>query len=75
MWVGFALAVGAQLVAFFHILKRDPPKAILALILPGYVLYYVWKSDDKMPRLLRFWVIGVLMFVAGGIGLVFAMEL
>ena len=75
MFGGFALAVGAQVFAFFHIFKKDPPKALLALILPGYVLYYVWRSDNRMPRLLRVWVVGGLMFVVGGISLVLAMEL
>ncbi len=68
MWVGYAMAAGAQLFAYFHIVKNSVPKAVLALFIPGYLLYYVWQSEDKMPRLLRIWIIGGLMFVTGTIG-------
>lgn len=75
MWVGYAMAAGAQLVAYFHIAKKDMPKAVLALFLPGYVLYYVWKSEDKMPRLLRVWVIGGIMFVIGMLGVMLGADI
>jgi hypothetical protein len=75
MWIGFPLAVGAQIVAFIRIAKKDAAKAILALILPGYVLYYVWRSDDKMPGLLRVWVAGGVMFILGAVIVSLAMDL
>lgn len=68
------MAAGAQLFAYFHIAKHSVPKAVLALFIPGYVLYYVWQSDDKMPRLLRIWIIGCIMFVTGTIGVMLVFE-
>ena len=75
MWIGLPMAMVAQIVAFFRIAKRDASNAFLALILPGYVLYYVWRSEDKMPGLLRFWVTGGVMFVVGAVVVGLAMEL
>lgn len=65
--VGFLMAIGAQLYAFWHIIKTRPVKAILVLLLPGYLLYYVWLSDGRMPRALHAWFWGVVFFVTGGV--------
>ncbi len=75
MWIGLPMALVAQIVAFFRIAKKDAAKALLAAIIPGYVLYYVWRSEDKMPGLLRVWIAGGVMFVVGAIVVGLAMEL
>lgn len=75
MWIGLPLAILAQIIAFIHMLKRDAGHALLALILPGYVLYYVWRSEYKMPRILGAWVTGFLMFVLGAVLVGLAMDM
>ena len=67
MGVGFFIAVGAQVLVFIRICKVDQVKAVLALILPGYVLYYMWRSENRMPRVFRTWILGVSLFAAGAV--------
>ncbi len=66
---GFLMAIGAQVLAFVRIAKSDKENgtagAMLALIVPGYVLYYVWRSDHKMPGVFRCWLAGFLLFLIG----------
>ena len=75
MWLGFMLAMGAQIVAFFSIAKRNALHAALALILPGYLAYLVWNSEYRMPRILKAWFTGFVMFVVGAVVIGLAMEL
>lgn len=75
VWVGLPLAVGAQIVAFLRILNKSPVKAVLALMVPGYFLYYIWRSKERMPGLLRVWVSGFVLFVIGMVIVGLAMEM
>ena len=63
--VGFIVAIGAQICALVRIAKRDSAKAVLALVVPGYLIYYVWRSDEAMPGLLKVWLAGFLLMVFG----------
>jgi len=74
MFGGLLIAVTAQIFAFFRITQTDSVKAVLALVLPGYLLYYVWRSDNKMPRVFRAWMMGVALFVVGVVTLGIAMD-
>ena len=65
MLIGFFGAIGIQVVIFIRIAKFDAVKALMTLIIPGYVLYYVWRFDNKMLRLIKIWILGVILFVLG----------
>ncbi len=65
MLFGFIAAVGAQIMGFFKIGKQEPAYAVFALFIPGFLLYCLWRSEYKMPRILRVWVLGFVAFVVG----------
>jgi len=65
MVLGFLGALGAQVAGFFRIGKRNPAYAGLILLLPGFLLYCMWRSEYRMPGLLRVWLWGAAAFIAG----------
>ncbi len=52
---GLLGVLGAQVYACVRIVRASAVSAVLALMVPGYVLYYVWRSPYRMPRLVRLW--------------------
>lgn len=77
--LGFLIAIGAQIFAFVRIVKydkeHDSAKAMMALLVPGYILYYVWRSENRMPRVLNIWIAGFVLFIAGLITISIAVEM
>jgi hypothetical protein len=65
MICGLLVTFSAQLVAVVRIFRTSTIGAFLALVLPGYVLYYVWRSEYKMPRVFRAWMLGFVTFIIG----------
>lgn len=67
MLLGMLVSVAAQVVAFIRIVKHSIGHAALALLIPGFLLYYVWRSEYRMPRVLRAWAAGIAAFVFGAV--------
>ncbi len=64
---GLFVAFAAQLIIFVTIFKDDVFQAVLALMIPGYAVYYIWRSEKKQPRLLGLWLLGIALCVVGTI--------
>ena len=62
---GLAMAIIIQVYVFIRIIKTSAVSAVLALLVYGYVLYYIWRSDHRMPRVFRAYVSSVALFVVG----------
>lgn len=67
MLLGFLVSFAAQVVAFIKIVKHSIGHAALALLIPGFLLYYVWRSEDRMSSVLRAWAAGIAAFVLGAV--------
>jgi len=65
IYLGFAGAVGAQVFVCAKLLRDDMPRAVAALVVPFYLIYYVWYSERRMPRVKNVWVWGLSCFVLG----------
>ena len=64
-YVGICMAIIIQIYAFVRIVKTSAVNAVLALFLYGYVLYYIWRSENKMPRVFRAYLLSVACFLIG----------
>lgn len=67
MFSGFLAAVVVQILVFWKIAKDSTLQAMLALLLPGYLLFYASSSQHRLPRLLGIWILGAVLVAVGGV--------
>jgi hypothetical protein len=73
--LGWLIIAAVQVIVFLRIVRINRVKGLLALLIPGYVIYYIWYSENRMPRMLGALVVGVVLMVGGAIAVGLVMEM
>ena len=61
---GLGLVLAVQVIIFCVAVKNSLPKAMICLVIPGYVYVYA-KKDPQAKVFLWGWYLGILLMVAG----------
>jgi hypothetical protein len=61
---GLGVVFTVQILIFFVAIKNSLPKAMICLVIPGYVYVYA-KKDPQAKVFLWGWYLGILLMVVG----------